>query len=182
MAARRPGRKIKPKKVSLSWVTIVDIENPHFSRSYAASASNPAKTQAQFDMRESYAGYLWARGHIDDAEKKAADRIRHAYERMGGAGAKAIDYGKEQVDGGKIAQTITDDHLMAASWLRAAHDVLGPEGYNLVVSFCGEGKWPGDFSRSNDFSGPGKTFRKCLAALAEVWGWKSRPTRSMRVA
>lgn len=179
---RRAGRKIKQKKVSLSWIVTVDVDNPHFSRSHAESPSNPKATPAQFDMRENYAGYLWARKHIDDAEKRAADRVRAAYERMGGAGARAIDYSREQVDGGQIAQTITDAHLLAAADLRHIHTVLGPEGYHLVVSFSGEGKWPKEFSRENDMPRPGQLFRQCLAALAESWGWKTRQIRVMRVA
>ncbi len=178
--ARKAGRKIKPRKVELSWIGPVDVPNPYFNASQSESETNPKKTAVQFDMRESYPGYLWARGHIDDEQKRAADRVRAAYERMGGAGARAIDYSQTKVDGGQIAQTITLPQLTAAQDLRDAAMCLGPEGYNLVVSMCGEGKWPKEFTRSNDIPNVGRKLRDCLTCLAEHWGWKMRPIRSMR--
>lgn len=180
---KRPGRKRKQKPITLAGhVSIVEVENPHYQRSHPESATNPRTIRSQFDMRESYAGFLHARGLINEAQKKAADRIRNAYERMGGVGAQAIDYSREVVDGGQIAQTVTDAHLDAARYLRQAFNHLGPEGYHLVVSFCGEGRWPKEFSRSNQMPKPGVQFRSLLTALAELWNWKTRPVRSWRVA
>lgn len=181
--ARRTGRKPKSKPVTLaSGFAMIEIDNPLHSRDHADSATNPRKALAMFDMRESYPGFLYAKRWIDDAQKRAADRVRFAYELMGGAGAKAIDYARENVDGGQIAQTVTSQHLQAAKWLREAHDVLGPDGYGLIVRYCGEGYWPKDFTVNTKTDKTSYAFRDCLTALAEVWGWKIMDMRSYRVA
>lgn len=159
----------------------MEVDNPLYSRDHDESRTNPRRTMAQFDMRESYPGFLAARGWIDDGQKRAADRVRACYERLGGAGAKAIDYAKEHVDGGQIAQTVTDAHLDAASVLRHARSILGPEGYGLVIRYCGEGYWPKDFTHNSPLDKTSYSFRECLTALAEHWGWKTRPMRNSRV-
>lgn len=181
---KRPGRKPKPAPVTLAEyarasVTVIEVDNPLYNRAHGPDKTNQQHIPVAFNMRESYVGWLFARGLIDGGEKRAADKVRQAYERMGGAGASAIDYGREHVDGGHIAQTITDSHLLAAGVLRDALSWLGQEGYSLTMKLAAEGRWLAELSndeRRREFLG--NRFRECLDTLAVNWGFKMRRIRA----
>ena len=177
---RRAGRKRK-QQITLPKmeIAVIEVDDPYFDPKTPESRSNPRKMKATINARESYAMWLYARRHIDKAELKAASRIRRSWERLGGAGAKAIDYTSERVDGGQIAQTITDDHLEAARDLRAAAAVLGPAGYDLTIKLACMGLWISDLSPKEVHQKYlGMRFRECLDSLAAYWGFKTRPVRS----
>lgn len=179
--ARKSGRKKKqavklPVVGMCGSVVVVEMPNPYYRKADPDGPTNPRFIASPFNPRESYVGYLWTRKLIDEAQKRAGDRIRAAYERMGGSGASAIDYAREHVDGGQIAQAITDNHLIAASILRDSIRVLGPEGHNLVILIAGEGRWPGElFQDDNKRLRKIDAFKGCLDALSVHWGYKSRP-------
>ena len=174
---KRGGRKKKPKKISLPHVdmAVITVDNPYYDRSHPESGTNPKRSRAQFNMRESYAGLLYGRHAIDTGQWEAAGIIRRAYEAMGGAGARAIDYERERVDGGQIAQTVVDRHLEAAGKLAEALKALGPEGYDLTLRLAGEGQSPKDLSpvesRQRYLR---ERFKECLDTLAVLWGKKLR--------
>lgn len=177
----RRGRKKKAAPITLAPSHIVETEtdNPMFSRDHQESMSNPRRIKASFNMRESYVGWLWQKRLITDAEKKAADRVRHAFEALGGSGAKAIDYSKEPVDGGGAVSDITDRQITAGRTLREVHRMLGPQGHDLVMRMCGEGRWPQDMAldrRKRDYLS--MRLRECLEHLAIMWGYQTRPVVS----
>ncbi len=171
--AKRPGRKRKQKKPTLASISMISVDNPMYSRDHAESASNPKKIEAAFNMRESYVGFLWQRKHIDDAQKMAADRLRQAYEKMGGSGARAMDYSKLRVDGGGAPHDLHDGHLRAANYIRQSFNTLGPDAHILVMRFCAEGAWPSDTRQSKKEPGPLPELSRHLTTLAELWGWKT---------
>lgn len=186
MAKKKHKKPSTPKTAIESRMQIitVSVDNPYFSASHGESSTNARQIRAQFDARESYAGFLWSKGTIGNDQRKAADRVRHAYERMGGAGAPAMDYGREIVDGGQVAKTITESHLAASATLRECLACLGPEGYDLVIKLAAEGHWPRELWRNNTEHYRRKkaeTFRRCLTLLAELWGYVT-VTRAVRVA
>ena len=174
---RRGGRKKNKKPITLPHVdmVVIDVENPLYSADHRESGSNPRRIRAQFNMRESYAGLLFGRHAIDRGQWEAAGIVRRAYEAMGGVGARAIDYERERVDGGQIAQTIVDRHLEAAAKLEEAERALGPEGYRLTLLFAGQGQSPKDLSpddmRQRYYR---ERFKECLNTLAVLWGKKLR--------
>lgn len=175
---KKPGRKPSPKPVTMAEITIIKVEDPHYQREHHGAKGNTKDIDVQFNMRESYVGWLFARKLIDAGEKQAGDEIRQAYERMGGRGAGAIDYTKEHVDGGQIAQTITDGHLLAAARLREANAWLGPEGFDLTMKLAGECLWPKDLSPDRARQEYlGLRFRECLDTLAVNRGHKMRRLR-----
>lgn len=174
---KRGGRKKKPKKITLPHVemAVINVDNPLYSADHPETGDNPRRIRAQFNMRESYAGLLYGRHAIDAAQWEAAGIIRRAYEAMGGAGARAIDYERPYVDGGQITQPIVDRHLEASAKLHEALKALGPEGYNLTLRLAGEGQTPKDLSpvesRQRYFR---ERFKECLNTLAVLWGKKLR--------
>lgn len=177
---RRAGRKRK-QQITLPKVEIavIEVDDPYFDPKTPESRSNPRKMKATINARESYAMWLYARRHIDHAELLAAKRIRGAWERLGGAGARAIDYSRERVDGGAAPQTISDDHLLAARILKDALSTLGPAGYDLTIKLACMGLWISDLSsREAQQKYLGMRFRECLDSLAAHWGYKIRPIRS----
>ena len=158
---------------------MVDVDNPMYSPDHQESSSNPRRTQAPFNMNESYAGFLYSRKAIPESDWKAALRITRAYESMGGAGAKAIDYEYEHVDGGQIARTITDKHLFASETLKEAHNALGPEGYDLTLKFAAMGLRPREVAQKEARQVYYRErFKECLDTLAVLWGLKTRNIRA----
>ena len=180
-AKRRVGRKPKEQPVTLPKVSIVEIDtkNPYFNEAYRDSADNPRVIKAQFNMRESYVGMIYAQGAIDDAEKWAADQIRRHYEALGASGASAMDYTREFVDGGQIAQSITDAQLVSSRVLKEAYTVLGPAGFDLTIRLAGDGVFVNEMSANEGMRRYlSIRFRECLETLAVHWGKKNRSIRS----
>jgi hypothetical protein len=178
---RRTGRKRQAAITLPAVVTVIEIDNPLYNRAHDGDRTNPKRITAAYNPRESYVGFLHAKSIIDDAEFQAGVIIRAAYEDMGGVGARAIDYTREHVDGGGIAQTISDRHLKASRTLQEARKVLGEDGYNITIKLAAQGLWPKDL-RPNDVKARevlGTRLRECLDILAVLWGKKKRRDRSL---
>lgn len=172
---RRTGRKKKAKAVSLPNIRLIEVDNPNYQREHAESRSNPRRIECAFNPNESYIGWLHVKNKITDAEYKAAGRVRQAFEAMGGAGASAIDYSRDAVDGGRIAEPITPRQMQAGITLRDVHASLGPQGHDLVLRIAGEGCWPRDLSPDPE----GQRYlrnrlKECLEHLAVHWGYQQR--------
>ena len=170
---RRAGRKRKPKPVTLQTVTVIEIDNPLYNRAHDGDRTNPKRITAAYNPRESYVGYLHAKSVISDAEKMAGDRIRKAFEAMGGSGARAMDYSRVFVDGGNIPEPIGNAQLEAGRVLKFAAIALGPHGYELTLALAGMCKWPEEMAqtrRKREYIG--QRFRECLETLAVHWGYQ----------
>lgn len=178
--AKRTGRKRKTKKIKLAQVSFAEIkvENPHFQKEHDISQSNPTHIKANYNPKESYVGYLWQKKIITDAEKWAGDRVRQAYEAMGGSGAPAMDYTRLNVDGGGSSEPITEQQLQAGSILVEASRSLGPDGHDLVIKLAGEGRWPHELTKDKEQRRyMSMRFRECLETLAVAWGRQGRQER-----
>jgi hypothetical protein len=120
------------------------VDNPLWSRAYDGDKTNPRKITAMRNVKESPAAFLYSKGALDDAQLEAADMFRKLFEAMGGTGARAIDWRREFVDGGRTPEPISVRSIHAGMALRAAHKVLVAEhgvfGWKLVGYVCGEGK------------------------------------------
>jgi hypothetical protein len=180
----RKGRSSKPKTVTLAHVKMIEVDNPDFQAPHAGAKGNPRKIMAAYNHRESYVGFLFGKGLINEAEKRAGDKVRQAFEAMGGAGASAIDYSRTKVDGGSISDPITIRQLEAGATLREVHKVLGPKGHDLVLRLCGECLWPHDIvprsKRTQDRIG--FLLKECLDTLAGHFGFKISRTTFYRKA
>lgn len=173
----RKGRPSKPKPVTLAGAgfVMIEVDNPLYQNRHEASRTNPRKIIAAYNYRESYVTWLFGKGLISEAERRAADKVRQAYETMGGAGAQAIDYSRTKVDGGHIADPISIRQLEAGALLREVHSVLGPKGHDLVLRLCGECLWPENIAPRSKTTREriGFLLRECLDTLAAHFGYKT---------
>lgn len=159
-------------------VVSADVDNPYFQPEHFESPSNPKTITALVNIRESAVETLFARGQLDKAQKRAADRFRGFWEAMGGAGAKAMDYTREYVDGGRSAESLTDRQINAGKELMQARSLLGARNYDLVCKICGEGFALDEICRSKrEKLTAADNLRSNLNDLAAMWGMLS--TRRM---
>lgn len=70
---------------------------------------------------------------------EAGHRFRGIWETARLGGARAIDYGRERVDGGLIADPISDRSMDATKELNAIAHYVGEAGYQRLIAVVGEG-------------------------------------------
>lgn len=133
--AWKPKHKITPKLELVS----AEVDNPYFSTDHAESSDNPKKIRASKNLRESAIETLFARGKLDEAQKKAGDRFRAVWEACGGAGTAAMDYARTHVDGGGARDPISERQIDAGKELASCRVMLGQRNFALVCKVCGQG-------------------------------------------
>lgn len=168
-AAEEKARKALPTK---QVVKVYKVDNPDFSRDHVESyAGNFRKIDALVNVKESAIGVLTARGYLHPAQVQAADRFRKLWEQAGGAGAGAMDYTREPVDGGGATDPISNALVSAGLELDRCRQMLGMRGYRLVARVAGEGlsieEIAGD--RQRDKYSLTDALRGYLEDLAVMW-------------
>lgn len=172
----RSGRKKKSKKVKLAPVNIanVQVDNPFYSSDHIENGTNRRKISAKMNMRESYAGMLYGRRAIDEAQWQAASKMRRTYEIANGSAIRSVDLTETKVDTSKNTPTISDSHVQARKTLERAEQVLGQEGYQLAIQLTGMGMSPVNLSKSEMRQKYlRERFKECLDTLAGEWGFKT---------
>lgn len=101
-----------------------DIENPLFAKAHTEDRTNPRMIGAFINVRESAITMLAAKGVISAPQAAAAVQFRQLWERLGGAGAGAMDYSRTVVDGGKTPEPISAMQMEAGRELKAAQRAL----------------------------------------------------------
>lgn len=124
---------------SKTQVTEVVIDNPMFNRAHVGAAGNDSTIKAMINMRESPSAYWFHKDIIDAAQYRASTEFRRLWERTGGKGAGSFDYTKDKVDGSTMADPINIGQMEASRQLKEIHNLLGPEGYDIVLRICGQG-------------------------------------------
>lgn len=160
-------------------IKVHTVDNPNWSRDHHGRRENPRLTDANVNIRESAITTLAAKGVITAAQTVAADRFRALWEQMGGAGAGALDYSKEPVDGGGVSEPITIRQLEAGRALKEARSSLvrahGEYAYRLVGYIAGEGRSIHEMTetrRQRDTMTD--NLRSYLDVLAVLWGYATR--------
>ncbi len=155
----------------------VTVENPFYSRAHSGDRTNPRVIPAIINIKESAITMLYSRGRLDDAQLAAASKFRALWEAVC-RGTRAIDYGREPVDGGKRADPISERQMHAADQLRRVRPLLGEQGYWLVSRICGEGYSLGEVVRPGSSKraklNAADDLRSCLDTLCELWGIATR--------
>lgn len=169
------------------------VDNPYFDP--GNPGATPRRYKAVVAQRDDPVGRMARRRQLGGPEEtdtrlKAAREYQAISERAEIGGAKAIDPGKEVVDGGRFAEPDTDTRLRAQAKLVAAHAKLGKVGEMLVRRVLAE-KWEiqqvaAQFGASTrrSRSSIGDRFVECLDTLAEHFGIfatapAARPLRDM---
>ena len=148
------------------------VENPYFQPEHPESSTNPVKSQANINVRESAVETLYSRGFLGKAQKKAADRVRELWEAAGGK-TGSLDYTLDRVDGGRGEPVV--GRIQAAQELDRCRRLIGARGYDVLLSVCGEGKALTDIT-------PHKRARLTMADnlradlddIAGMWGLMTR--------
>lgn len=147
------------------------VDNPYWRPELDGERTIPRKISAAVNVRESAIGTLAARKLIDQGQAEAATRFRKHWEATGGAGAQAIDYSRDKVDGGRIVDPIDIGQMQAARRLAEAERVLGERNYELVRRVCGEGAAMTEiFTAKRDRLTATDNLRASLDDLARIWG------------
>lgn len=126
-----------------------------------------AKLVAVVNLKESPLDRWRAHGDVDGAQYAAGELFRAAWERAGIGGAKAFDWTREYVDGGRVHEPLTDTVRRAAKRLGEAQQRLGMRTYSMVVEVIGERVFPTEKYVS-------RRVRDGLTELAELWGMVAR--------
>lgn len=165
--AWKPKHKITPKLELVS----AEIDNPYFSADHAESTDNPKKIRASKNLRESAIETLFARGKLDEAQKKAGDRFRAVWEACGGSGAAAMDYSRTHVDGGGTRDPISERQVDAGKQLAECRHLLGARNFALVCKVCGQGLSFSDISTDQRAKlTMADNLRDSLNDLAQLYG------------
>ncbi|MEZ2132708.1 MULTISPECIES: hypothetical protein [unclassified Sinorhizobium] len=173
----KQAKKTKPKP--LTWKPKVEtktvvIDNPYYSRAHDADGGNRLKIEAHMNLRESPVAMMAARGHIEPHQLQAAFHFRLLWEALGGAGAGAIDYTKEPVDGGGSRDPISLKQLDAGRKLNDCREVIGPRHYDIVRKVAGEGQAIASIvSTQRERNTMADYLRDGLEDLAAFWGYKT---------
>jgi len=157
-------------------VAPIEIDDP-----YEAGA----KIMTLRSLRNDPLAGMHARKHIDDAQYwggRAFQRDFEAAER----GPRAIDPGKEAVDGGATPEPITEQQREAARRLAEAHRELGADGSAVMHDFLIMGLAVTAISARRGFAGRtweeyfGLHVRRHLHVLAFVYGFAKERSGQQR--
>lgn len=142
-----------------------------------------AKIIGMRSLRSDPIAALWKKRHIDDCQYKAGRKWQEAYELAEIGGARAIDYTRDKVDGGQIAQpTVSDRQARAVDKLSQASEALGAYGASIVfdVLAChmtiAETANRRMMTSEAELKYVGRRFRECLDTLAIVFNLATKPT------
>lgn len=155
-------------------VVPVEVEDPY---------EPGAKILAIRSTRDDPIADMLARGHIDQCEFETARHWQRLYEGAEIGGARGIDPSKEAVDGGRMADVLTDRQVKATKELKRARDELGAAGNWLIVSVLGTKKtlelvaweWRRAPPGSATYRYITRRFHECLQALSELFGYALPP-------
>lgn len=150
------------------------------------------KAKAAMNVREHALAYLRHLGTISEEQYLAGNEFRRNYEAAILGGFKAVDYARIRVDGGMVADPLTERIQRASKWLGEASKEpgVGPVGYSLLCRIAGEGEtirnvavtWPGG-SRMSQQRTEGyirMRFLECLDAMVAFTGVVARGSERRR--
>lgn len=131
-------------------------------------------------VRDDPLAALHARRQIDDAMLAAGRRWQKYFDEAEIGNVRAIDPGKEAVDGGKFPEMLTDTQIKAFRALERADIELGRVGKVLIRDILGDNLSvkQASFRRGRlteaHIKFTGLQFRECLNVLAVLWGYAQR--------
>jgi hypothetical protein len=183
--ARRKGKPYNPAEkvhdrrsqdlLKNARVAIDEVDDPY--------AINPGdKIVVLRSTRNDPLADMKSKNQIDQCDYVAGRHWQAAYENAELGNVRAIDPGKESVDGGRLPEMLTDQQRRAVQDLNAASVALGPEGNALVVDVLAKG-WSisqaalqRGRTSERDKLYVGARFRECLSTLAKRFGYATHLT------
>jgi hypothetical protein len=158
-----------------SAIKLVEVDNPHYSRSHEGASGNPRMITAALNLRESPIAMMAAKGHLEVHQVEAAVKFRRLWESLGGSGAGSFDYSREPVDGGGAREPITDRQIDAGFKLEECRKHIGTRAFGIVEKVAGEGLSIAQLgSTHREKTTLADYLRNALDDLSELWGMKTK--------
>lgn len=129
--------------------------------------------------RDDPLGDLQSRGMIDEAQYQAGRAFQSDFETAETA-ARAVDFTREYVDGGLMAEPLSEARIRSGRQLAIVYRQLGMSGSAIVHDFLVHNRTRKQVAESRGFSGKryedyfGMRFRECLDCLALVYGFSMK--------
>jgi len=149
-------------------VAAVDVDDP--------LAIDPGdKIRVLRSVRNDPLAALHARRQIDEAQYHAGRAFQHDFE-TAERGPRAIDPGRQYVDGGRSPEPITEAQRKAVLRLNRVEHELGADGAALVHDILIHGRSLSTAAIARGARGErhdryvGQRFRECLDCLARLYG------------
>lgn len=153
---------------------VVDIDNPFYQPQYRDCVANPKKVGAIINAADNPIAIMHKKGHITDAQKRAADKFYQCYIVSLGSSNMGLDYRRQKVDGGRYGSHAMIKPITAKQELLHAKSLLG-YNYEIVELIAGKGLTVAKLSpnkrRQNHLF---QTLRDCLDVLSELWGFSAK--------
>lgn len=137
------------------------------------------KTVVLRSTRDDPLADMHARKQIDEAQYQGGRAFQRDFERAE-RGPRAIDPGKEAVDGGVMPEPISEAQRRAGRQLAVVYRMLGQNGSALIHDVLVHQKTRRQVAEARGLSGErwekffGMRFQECLNCLAEVYGFAMR--------
>ncbi|WP_455473970.1 hypothetical protein [Bartonella sp. B30(2025)] len=153
----------------------VKTSNPYFQPAYQESTSNPRTIVAIANANSRPIALLYAKGHINKAQYKAAERF-YSYWRQSQADLHmSLDYTRQKVDGNQAYVHPIESQIEATNHLNTIKISLGILGYQLVEQVVGYGQAIKDLHASKRKQNSlADHLRDCLDLLALHWGYTNQ--------
>lgn len=150
-----------------------EVDNPLYGIKWDGEDTNSPTVIREINIRESAVESLYRRGRLTDRQHATGGFFRKLYEAWAGTGAKAFDWMREPVDGGKLfSEPLTEVALRAASHLDSAKIKVGERNFRLLCLVCGEGRAFEEIGAKaeREKATMADNLRNSLDDLAELWG------------
>src|SRR5882724_9586615 len=136
-------------------------------------------------IRNDPLGRLHDRKQVDEAQYRAGRKYQEDFERAE-CGPRAIDPGKEAVDGGMAPDPLPEAMQEAIQRLAKVHKLLGPDGSAIVSDVLTSRLSMEAVANKRGLTGErwrkyfGMRFDECLHRLSYVYGFASEGTGKVR--
>lgn len=123
---------------------------------------------------------LFARKQIGRHQYDAGRAYQRDFDMSLIGGARAIDFTREAVDGGRMAEPISEASSRALGMLARVSKSLGLEGDVMIRAMLGEGLTIAQYAARRSMEARsgreyvGRRFRECLETLAYLYGFTTR--------
>ncbi|WP_074381582.1 hypothetical protein [Bartonella doshiae] len=156
----------------------IEMSNPYFQPTSPENSKNPRTIVAIANANSRPVALLYAKGHINKAQYKAAERFYIYWIQSHGDLNMSPNYRHQKID---CDQNYAHSHMHAierkidaTNHLQTVKVFLGILGYSLVEQIVGHGQAIKDLSPSKRKQNSlADHFRDCLDLLALHWGYAS---------
>lgn len=167
---------------------LAEADKPFNGDVAARAVDDPFSTEGHkiavsASLRDDPLARLHVRRQITDAQFNAGRRLQSLFEASQIGSVKAIDPGKEAVDGGRCPEPLTDRQAHAAAELAEVRYELGSRDYALVWSVLGDRQFIEQYARATGVKSQrtidflSRSFRDALERCAKLWGARGKPIK-----